>query len=112
MYMLEELRKVGLEPNRQKFQLYATTEAAAEYARDRGFGWLLATHLPSELREEIIRMKELFEQSSADAGFHASGSVREQRAHGLSRGAPLTDKGQAQRRKRGRLFLVLCPVLF
>ena len=40
MYMLEELRKLGLEPNRQKFQLYATTEAAAEYARDGGFGWL------------------------------------------------------------------------
>ena len=38
--MLEELRKVGLEPYRQKFQLYATTEAAAEYARDGGFDWL------------------------------------------------------------------------
>ena len=40
MYMLEELKKVQLEPNRQKFQLYVTTEAAAEYARDGGFGWL------------------------------------------------------------------------
>ena len=40
MHMLEELRKVGLEPNRQKIQLYATTEAAAEYSRDGGFGWL------------------------------------------------------------------------
>ena len=79
MHMLEELRKVGLEPNHGKFQLYATTEAAAEYARDGGFDWLPR---PFHVTDDTTRasIEELEEEAKMTAARAArKGTTRQQK---------------------------------
>ena len=95
MHMLEELRKVGLEPNRQKFQLYATTEAAAEYARDGGFDWLPR---PFHVTDDTTRAS--IEKLEEEAKMTAARAVRKGATRQQKRAAAAAKKKAADARRQ------------